>query len=187
MKNTFYLDMDGVIADWDTGAELFLGIPFRSAALATGYKLTKDEWNRLRNHGRIFRTLPIMAQADQLVALARQYRDQLGWDLLFLTAIPHGNDVPWAFSDKVMWAQEHFPDIPVHFGPYAVDKQAHCQAGDILVDDRQDNCERWRAAGGTAFKVSDRTLAPTLDHVKQDLSKRLSLQSMAALNASTKK
>jgi 5'(3')-deoxyribonucleotidase len=103
---------------------------------------------------RLFRHLPKMPQADQMVELARKFRDDLGYELIFLTAIPHYNDVHWAFWDKMLWAQERYPDIPVHFGPYSEDKKKHCIAGDILVDDRPDNCQSWKEAKGVAIRVT---------------------------------
>ena len=71
---------------------------------------------------------------------------------MFLTAVPKGNDVKWAFYDKVNWATTHYPDIPVMFGPYSHDKHVHCKLGDVLIDDRTSNCEEWRHAGGVAIQ-----------------------------------
>ncbi len=180
-RNTFYLDMDGVCADWDRAAEAFLGIPTRLNPINGNYTVTPEEWERLKTAGHFYRNLPVMPGSDVLVGLARQYRDVLGWDLFFLTAVPHKNDVPDAFSDKVLWAQEHFPDIEVHFGPYAVDKHRHCRPGDILVDDRLSNCEDWQRAGGIAFKVSGRTLTAAIQAVEEDLRKRVSLKNLRDL------
>lgn len=177
-KNTFYLDMDGVCADWDRAAEQFLGIAPRLNPVNGNYTVTPVEWEQLKSAGHFYRNLPLMPGVDQLVALARQYRDVLGWDLFFLTAIPSKNDVPEAFSDKVLWAQEHFPDIEVHFGPYAVDKQRHCRPGDILVDDRNSNCEQWRAAGGMAVKVNGRSLTGAIAEIQQDLARRVSFKNL---------
>jgi len=67
-----------------------------------------------------------------------------------LTALPHDYSVPFASYDKVLWAQERFPDIPVLFGPFSHDKWRHCEPGDILIDDRVSNCEEWIRAGGLA-------------------------------------
>jgi hypothetical protein len=75
-----------------------------------------------------------------------------------------------------MWAQEHFPDIAVHFGPHSYEKQRHCKAGDILVDDRPDNCSQWRDAGGIAFKVNANDLGTVLDLIAQDLQHRVDLK-----------
>ena len=141
--------MDGVVADWVKGA-----------AEIVGYDLTDPnqhypdhDWQKIRNCERMFLNLPKMHGADELVTVARKFRDELDWQLMFLTAVPHYNDIHWAFWDKIIWAQSRYSDIPVHFGPYAEDKQKHCRAGDILVDDRPDNCERWRDAGGRAIQV----------------------------------
>ncbi len=179
-KNTFYLDMDGVCADWDRGVRE-LGYVTRARAGST-YTVDGDTWVRLcQQHPNLYRSLPLMAGVDKLVDLARQYRDILGWDLYFLTAIPSKNDVPDAFSDKVYWARDHFPDIGVRFGPYAVDKQHHCRAGDILVDDRTSNCEQWLARGGLAFRVHSNTLESVLDLIQEDLARRVSLKNLRDL------
>lgn len=170
--NTIYLDMDGVVADFDTAAEQFLGIARREDYVQGHYKLSLEEWARLRSQHRFYLDLPLMPEAEALVNLARQYRDSLGWQLCFLTAVPKGNDMPWTFWDKCLWAQQHFPDIPVHFGPYSVDKYQHCAAGDILVDDREDNCRAWSAAGGWSFHVQHRSLAPAIHALRHDLAHR---------------
>lgn len=170
--NCLYLDMDGVVADFDTAAEQFLGIPRREDYVQGHYKLSREEWDLLKAEERFYRTLPLMELSDQLVSVARQYRDSLGWELKFLTAVPKKLDVPWAFQDKVLWAQEHFPDIPVMFGPLSVDKWRHCQPGDILVDDRWDNCTAWREHGGWAIQVKRRSLAEAIALLTDDLAVR---------------
>lgn len=142
-----YLDMDGVLADFDAAAEALIG-----GERPENDKWPDQDWRKIKQNHRWFRNLPKMPVADELVGLARKFRDNLGYELLILTAIPKGNDFPWAFYDKVLWAQENYPDIPVHFGPYSSDKKLHCQTGDILVDDRRDNCEQWSAAGGIAVR-----------------------------------
>jgi 5'(3')-deoxyribonucleotidase len=148
-KKTLYLDMDGVVADFNQGAHSVLGYHIKD----TSAHYPDQEWQKIKANRNFFRDLPLTNGASQLVNVARRFRDQLGWELLFLTAIPSSNDVPWAVWDKCTWAQRHFPDIPVHIGPYAVDKQKHCKIGDILVDDRASNIEEWRAAGGIAIQV----------------------------------
>ena len=169
--NTIYLDMDGVVADWETAAAELVG--YRSEYPEKPYP--PEDWDRIRNHKRIFRNMPKMPQADELVTLARKFRDELGWELLFLTAVPHYNDIHWAYYDKVMWATERYPDIPVHFGPYSQDKRNHTKPGDILVDDRLDNCNGWKDASGLAVRVTkDYQLA--LDQVAELLSEARQVQ-----------
>ena len=176
MNNTFYLDMDGVVADWESAAAQFLNRPMRNPDTLTHYRNTEEEWARIKTQSRFYRSLPLMPRVDELVHLARQYRDTLGWNLLFLTAVPANNDVHWAFYDKVMWAQDHFPDIPVHFGPHSWDKCRHCNLGDILVDDRPDNCAQWLAAQGLSFKVDANDLGTVLERIRDDLRVRVDLK-----------
>jgi 5'(3')-deoxyribonucleotidase len=148
--NTLYLDMDGVVADWNAGVQDIIGYTLKNH----NDHYPDQDWNKITKHQRLYRDLPLTQGAKELVSLARQFRDRLGWDLNFLTAIPHGNDVPWAFYDKVNWAKKYFDDIPVHFGPYSKDKWKHCKPGDILVDDKPSNIAEWRKAGGIAIQVT---------------------------------
>jgi 5'(3')-deoxyribonucleotidase len=142
---TLYLDMDGVVADFDEYAARTLGLPASSG-------IYPDEiWYNLASNARLYRDLKKTEYADQLVNECRDLALTKDYDILFLTAVPKGNDVPWAFYDKVVWAQKYFPTIPVMFGPFSKDKHVHCRPGDILVDDRQSNIEEWRAAGGIAI------------------------------------
>ena len=142
---TLYLDMDGVVADFDEYAARTLGIPPSSGIYPN------EIWYQLASNSRLYRDLIKTLYADQLVDECKDLANTKGYDLKFLTAVPKGNDVPWAFYDKVVWAQLYFPDIPVMFGPYSVDKWKHCQPGDILIDDRPSNIEQWRVAGGVAI------------------------------------
>lgn len=143
---TVYLDMDDVIADFKSYAKRVLTKPQENETWAA------TEWNRLKDNDRLYRDLDKTAEADQLVEACQQACKQHGWQLKFLTAVPKGNDVRWAFYDKVLWAQRHYPGIPVMFGPFSRDKHVHCVPGDILIDDRTSNCEEWRAAGGIAIQ-----------------------------------
>ena len=146
--NTLYLDMDGVMADWNQGVRDIVGYDKDPNA-----HYADDEWAKIVANERIYRDLPPTPWALDLAKIARRFRDDLGWRLLFLTAVPKGNDVPWAFYDKTQWGMRYFPDIAVHFGPFARQKQEHCQKGDILVDDRKANCREWTAREGIAIEV----------------------------------
>lgn len=149
-KRTLYLDMDDVVADWIGTAERHLGLRF-----VPGERIPHKDWSKLRSNHRFYRSLPLMPHAEELVTWAKGFTQQHTMDLKFLTAIPHANDMPYAIHDKVMWAHERFPHIPVFFGPYAHDKQNHCKRRDILIDDRTSNIEEWRAKGGIAHQYTD--------------------------------
>lgn len=160
---TLYLDMDGVVADWDKGCELYLGVKRPKHNQNEDGRWSHEQWLKIRENDRFFRTLPKMHLADELVDLARRFRDDLNYDVRFLTAIPRGNDAPWSFQDKVLWAQDYYPDIPVFFGPYSHDKKHHCKPNDILIDDRLTNIEDWREQNGRAIRVLHDDLAPAIN------------------------
>jgi 5'(3')-deoxyribonucleotidase len=146
--------MDGVVADFDEYAARTLGVPPSDG-------IYPDEvWYKLASNARLYRDLVKTSYADELVFQCSALSKIRGYSLQFLTAVPKGNDVPWAFYDKVVWAQQHFTGIPVMFGPFSKDKHVHCEPGDILIDDRKSNIEEWAAAGGVAIHHKD--LATTL-------------------------
>jgi len=155
---TLYLDMDGVVADFDEYAARTLGIPPSSGIYPN------EIWYKLASNARLYRDLIKTPYADELVFQCSKFAKQRDYALKFLTAVPKGNDVPWAFYDKVVWAQEYFSAIPVMFGPFSKDKYVHCQIGDILLDDRISNIEEWKAAGGIAIHHTN------IDTTLQELS-----------------
>lgn len=156
---TLYIDMDGVVADFNKFASIVLHTKVDQGA----QKWTDEQWSKLRNYPRLYRYLPRTDRADDIINLARQYRNILGWPIYMLTAVPKANDVPDAFQDKIIWMQKYYPDIPVRFGPFAVNKKDHCLPGDILIDDRESTCLEWTEAGGRAI------LAKDLDHAVTEL------------------
>jgi len=144
-----YLDMDDVVADWRTAAEDLLQLKFPNGDQWA--RIPDEKWAELKRNSRFYRDLPLKEGARDLVQYCRDavYEGKIE-DVRFLSAIPHNNDMPWSIQDKVWWAHHYFPGIPVFLGPYSHDKQDHCQPGDILIDDRTDNCVQWEARGGKA-------------------------------------
>jgi 5'(3')-deoxyribonucleotidase len=151
-----FIDMDGVVADFDAEARKIMNLTDEEMAVAyeTG-RYPDEKWALVRNYQNFYRYLPKMPRADAMINVGRHFRDHLGYELRMLTAIPKDNDFPEAFNDKILWMQERYPEITVWFGPYSVDKAQHCtSAEDILIDDRPSNIEAWRAAGGRAVHVT---------------------------------
>lgn len=141
-----YLDMDDVVADWMATARELVNRNWNY-----GERIPDSDWNKVKAKQRFYRNLPKKQGADELVAYCQNLLAQgriAG--LEFLTALPHDYSVPLASYDKVLWAHERYPDIPVRFGPFSYDKWRHCAKGDILIDDRASNCQEWRNAGGLA-------------------------------------
>ncbi len=63
---------------------------------------------------------------------------------IILTGRPRG---AWAHDQKVAWAAEHFPGIPI-ITCKSKDKRLHGQPGDVLIDDWDEHRHRWIEMGG---------------------------------------
>lgn len=159
---TIYLDMDGVVADFNSYAQDVLNTD------KITHNWSPEDWRKIANNPRLYRDLEKTPEADRLVKFCQMACEEKNWDLFFLTAVPKNDDVPFAYYDKIMWVDKYYPDIPVLFGPHAKDKWRHCKKGDILIDDRPSNCDEWRSVGGYSILHSG-DLAATL----RELSKLL--------------
>ena len=131
-----FLDCDGVLADFDTGAIALLGMPAKDFQDAHG---KSEFWRRLARAPDFYGSLPLLPDARQLVDAVAHLNPTI------LTGLPIGN---WAAPQKVRWAAEHFPVIPI-ITTLARDKFRHMTGADILVDDRADHRAAWEDAGGT--------------------------------------
>jgi len=140
-----YLDMDDVVADWHAAAQDILKMRWDK----NGERIPQEEWDKIKAELRFYRNLPLKPGAKELVEYCQNLvATGQADDLAFLTALPHDYSMQYAANDKVWWAHEHFPGIPVFLGPFSHDKWRHCESGDILIDDRHSNCNEWRNAGG---------------------------------------
>ena len=154
---TIYLDMDGVVSDFDAYAEPIVG--FRTPG---GVRYDQEGWEKISAEPRLYSKLELCPGANQLVTTVQEIAEEFGYDVKFLTAIPRQNDVPWTFHDKTEWINARWPGIPVFFGPYSHDKHQHCRPGDILIDDRPSNIDEWNSAGGHGILHVDYNVKETL-------------------------
>lgn len=131
-----FLDADGVLAGFDEGARRLLGMG--PAAFEAKYG-TREFWRRIASAKNFYGTLPEMPDAHVLFDGVRHLKPTI------LTGLPIGN---WAAPQKIRWAAEHFPGVPI-ITCMARDKHKHMKPGDVLVDDRDNH----RAADGKAGVV----------------------------------
>jgi 5'(3')-deoxyribonucleotidase len=129
-----FLDADGVLADFDHGARKLLGMPAKEFIARHG---RGTFWKRLSAAPNFYGTLPEMPDARLLFDAVKHLRPTI------LTGLPLGK---WAAPQKVEWAAEHFPGVPI-VTCMAADKHEHMHAGDVLVDDREKHREAYEAAG----------------------------------------
>ena len=129
-----FLDADGVLADFDEGARRLLGMyPLQ-------YEAKRGRgafWRELAKAKSFYGTLPEMADARLLFNAVKHLKPTI------LTGLPLGN---WAAPQKVRWAAEHFPGVPI-ITCMARDKHKHMRPGDVRVDDRENHRAAYEAAG----------------------------------------
>ena len=129
-----FLDADGVLADFDQGARRLLGMSPKDyiAAHRRG-----AFWARLAKAKNFYGTLPEMPDARLLFDAVKHLKPTI------LTGLPVGK---WAAPQKVKWAAEHFPGVPI-ITCMARDKHKHMHPGDVLVDDREKHRAAYEDAG----------------------------------------
>ncbi len=150
-----YLDCDGVLADFDTHFENCFGTPPRDYEDKNGAKIF---WRDIHSEQPTFyRDLPLMPDAMELFEAVAPMRP------IILTGCPRGG---WAEPQKLAWAAEHFPGIPMVVC-MSRDKRNYCQPGDVLIDDRPHYQSKWEDAGGVW--ITHTSAANSIDQLFQHL------------------
>jgi hypothetical protein len=133
-----YLDLDGVLANFDKRASEVVGMDHYRFSFIHGQK---EFWRRLSACGDFFGSLELMPDARQLLQAVE------GHDVSILTALP-STDKDLVEEQKREWVAKHIsPDMHVTCC-MSVEKPNYCNYGDVLIDDRAVNEERWILAGG---------------------------------------
>lgn len=138
-----YLDLDGVMADFDAHFPAVFGLDHRSLA-------DDDLWVQINSHPSYFRDMPPCKGA-------KAFFDSISWlDPIILTACPKTNYAN-AARQKRSWVREHLSAhcivLPVMGGS---NKPLFMHApGDILIDDFERNIIAWRDEGGIGIQHSD--------------------------------
>lgn len=139
--NTIYVDMDGVVADFDAFVLENLG---RTFSHIVGPKGDSEMWDFLKSVDRLYYILKPTSYAQELMEMVAA----TGANVEFLTAIPRRTSIPGAELDKRQWVQEVFGDkFKMNIGPFSGDKWKWAKPGDVLIDDRADNIEDWITKG----------------------------------------
>jgi 5'(3')-deoxyribonucleotidase len=138
-----FVDLDGVLADFDSKARELVGPSYISGS--------KDVWKVLDKHPDFFRDLKLMPDASRLLVFLKL----MFIDIEILTAVPQNGKMPQARVDKMAWVNDKLGDYKVNTC-FAVDKQMYCtKPGMVLIDDNVKNIAQWGSRGGIGiFHVS---------------------------------
>jgi hypothetical protein len=127
-----FLDLDGVLADFDRGV---IGLTGRHPREQSA----REMWRAVVRAPDFFAALAFTDDGRRLWEFCRPL------DPTILTGLPHGG---WADPQKRRWVTEMLgPDVPV-ITCMARGKARYAAPGHVLVDDRESAREPWEAAGG---------------------------------------
>jgi 5'-nucleotidase len=151
-----YLDLDGVMADFDTHFVDYFGVDPQS--------LDDDVmWKMINSYHDFYANLPLMKDALQLFGkIAYDFE----CDVSILTACPKSNYKNAAIQKRA-WVREHLSkDITVIPMMGGVNKALFMhEPGDILIDDFEKNCKAWEELGGIA--IVHKSAAETIAKLKE--------------------
>lgn len=134
-----YVDMDGVLADFEQHYYDMFGIRIREH-VGPGQHGDVD-WDAVRETGDFFAEIPPMVDFPQLWQHVSRY------DPIILTAIPYsiGN----VAEQKQQWVSRHIgPHTQVIPVVGSRNKARYCRVGDVLIDDYTRYQHLWIEAGG---------------------------------------
>jgi hypothetical protein len=143
---TIYVDLDGVLADYDSAANEALGTD-------NHYKYefiwgAETYWKRLHAKGDFFSRLALMPGAKLLWHTVKPYGAKI------LTALPR-TGAESVDRQKRTWVKNLIDYKAEVITCKTVEKPKYCEPGDILIDDRAINRDAWIAKGGTYIIHTD--------------------------------
>ncbi len=151
MNHVLFLDVDGVLTKFAESAAEACEHPGASIDCWDFFKrwgLTEEQfWSILDSKGeRFWSDMPFLSWADEVLAMCREYADKV----VLLTSPPR---VAHAWSGRVLSLQRRFggPTFRDYILCPAGHKELLAGPGRVLVDDRDENCAMFRAAGGEAI------------------------------------
>lgn len=146
-----YVDMDGVIADFDQLANMLTqrlyGKPVKDLP-------KRNMWHAIslfqQRGNRFWESLPPMQHCERLM----DFIHNSGIDYGILSAV--GNKGFNANPQKMVWLAKTFPNVPtIRLVQSSSDKAKYAGPGIVLIDDRRKSIDPWIEAGGIGILHKD--------------------------------
>ncbi len=149
-----YIDMDGVVADFDQGIVDVFGEAYSN-------KNADKFWKSVCVEAEVFRKMPPIQEGVEMVNEIRGEHP-----ICFLTStggLPHHIDIA---KQKLDWLHKHdMGQHPVAFCMNTQGKAQYAHPGAILIDDRVKVCTTWSVAGGTPIQFTREKTDSVLSHL----------------------
>jgi 5'(3')-deoxyribonucleotidase len=150
-----YLDLDGVLADFVGGVcnafniprhKLLDRLPKGQFDLAPALGISEsDFWGIVDNHLYFWRSLQITPDGMEILKLCEDHFDEV----VIMTSAPYN---PQAAADKVWWINSFLPNYKRKYAITSC-KSAFAHPEAVLVDDSDNNIEKFGHAGGGTILV----------------------------------
>ena len=158
-----YVDMDGVLTDFERRFEQFAGVTpdefMAQKKIQFGQEKADEQfWDLIDNQigVRFWAGMPWMPEGEKLYQYIKKSKPTI------LTSPSRDES---SRIGKGVWVKRNMPNVPVKFGYKASGKAKYAGPNKILIDDREDNIQAWKAAGGIGI------LFKSTEQVKNELSK----------------
>lgn len=154
-----YFDMDGVLADFDSGVLDYCG--FRNYSLNVESPPGHEDrlWAAIKQVDRFYyRLKPMPGAIEMFSCVYGKYKDKCE----ILTGIPKPHrEILTAKEDKEQWVKDYLSETVKVNAVLRKDKSLYCTGkGCILIDDYLKNIREWEEMGGTgiAFVSTEQAL-----------------------------
>ena len=158
-----FVDMDGVLTDFERRFEQFAGVTPDEYIDQKTIQFGKDKANEQfwdlvdKQIGvRFWAGMPWMPKGEDLYKYIKKYKPTI------LTSPSRDES---SRIGKGVWIKRNMSGTPYKFGYKASGKAKYAGLNKILIDDREDNIAAWKAAGGIGI------LFKSTEQVKNELSK----------------
>lgn len=153
-----YVDMDGVVADFEAGITKLLGEPHDESQYEADSKYRSKMWKAVAKYkGELWYELPPMSDAFELWNYVKRYNPEM----LTATGNPQYNAGP----QKLRWIKEKFGNVKVNITRKATEKAQYACPQCILIDDKMKAIGPWREAGGIG--ILHTSAANTINELKK--------------------
>ena len=142
-----YLDMDGVIANFDKKYKELFSIPPAEAEKEKKFEPFFNEFIAKES----FAKLELMPDAINLL----NYLRKTGIPVEILSSTSSERRDAQIRPQKMKWLKDHQIEFPVILVPGARLKQEYATPDSLLIDDTPRNIDEWRRSGGIGILYTD--------------------------------
>lgn len=129
----FFVDMDGVLVDFDTGY-------YNAFGVRPSIHDDNVDWELVRAHQDFYLHLPPMPDFQELWSFLKPLQP------VVLTGVP--KSVEPACANKTAWAKKHLGDDVEVRCCRSSEKCLHAKPGSVLIDDWEKYKDKWVNTGG---------------------------------------